>query len=57
MPEYVFIRKEGFYPINLQSPTPDKTDDEYAIDNAKSNPGTIKVIKLWGGKQIQLYPK
>ncbi len=54
MPEYIFIRKEGFYLITLKSPISEKTDDEFVIDNVKSNPGTLKVIRISDNKQI--YP-
>ena len=34
---YTFHREKGFYPLVLQS-------DEEAIENARCNPGTIKVV-------------
>lgn len=33
---YIFIRKDGFYPITLPEAT--------VADNAAANPGTVKVI-------------
>lgn len=33
---YIFIRKDGFYPITLPEAT--------VADNAAANPGTMKVI-------------
>lgn len=33
---YIFYRKEGWYSLELK-------DDKDAIDNAKCNPGTLKV--------------
>jgi hypothetical protein len=37
MKTYIFVRKEGFYPIKLK-------DDEEAKMNAEINEGTIQVI-------------
>ena len=34
---YIFVRLEGFYPIELM-------DDAEAIRNAECNPGTVKVL-------------
>jgi len=34
---YTFHRKGGFYPLNLAS-------DEAALENVKSNPGTLRVV-------------
>ena len=48
MKEYLFIREEGFYTITLESPIKDKTDDQFAIDNALSNPGTLQVEDFEG---------
>lgn len=48
MKEYIFFRKTGFYSIQLESPTQDKTDDEFAQDNALCNPGTVKVKDIFG---------
>jgi hypothetical protein len=36
MTTYLFIRKEGFYPIELEN-------DESARTNAEINPGTLRV--------------
>ena len=54
MSEYVFFRKEGFYSICFESHVLDKTDDEFAYDNALCNPGTIKVEDIFGRK---IFPK
>ena len=42
---YTFHRKEGFYPLILQS-------DEEAIENAVCNPGTIKVVNECSMKTV-----
>ena len=38
---YIFHRKEGWYPLELES-------DEAAIENAQINPGTERVERLDG---------
>jgi len=50
MKDYVFFRAGGFYLVQLESPTLSKTDDEFAYDNAISNPGTVKVEDVFGNK-------
>lgn len=45
---YIFIRKEGFYPLELLS-------DNEAIKNALSNPGTKEVRKLEAGNTITIW--
>ena len=42
---YTFHRKEGFYLLELKS-------DEEAIENAKCNPGALKVINEITGKIV-----
>lgn len=47
---YTFHRKDGFYPLQLNS------DDE-AIANAKCNPGTLKVVnEITGETVFELLP-
>lgn len=41
MEVYIFIRKEGFYPVELR-------DDDDAKRNAEINPGTLRVEDLNG---------
>lgn len=48
MKEYIFYRKDGFYILPLESPIPNKSDDEFAYDNALCNPGTTKVETVEG---------
>ena len=50
---YIFFRKDGFYPLELES-FHDKTDDEVAIDNANCNPGTLKVEKCRSGNTTSI---
>jgi len=49
---YIFIRENGFYPLELE-PFQGKTDDEVAIDNAKCNPGTLRVRKCVGKDDVR----
>lgn len=43
----IFIREDGFYPLDMPF-VPGKTVLEIARDNARCNPGTIRVENILG---------
>lgn len=45
---YTFHRDGGFYPLELK-------DDAQAVENAKRNPGTVRVLNALTGEQV--YPE
>lgn len=45
---YVFVRAEGFYPLELK-------DDASAKSNAAVNPGTLKVIRMLPRPEVTLW--
>ena len=49
-PTYLFFRDEGFYSLELN-------DDDDAIENAKCNPGTRKVIRAIDEEVVWKEPK